>query len=98
MNRFKETAKGLLRRAGGRGGIGAATMVVVIALLVILNVIVYALGSKYSWYLYTAPRYEHKIGDSSETFFADLDQGRDLKIRFCMNEEDLEGDAAYLLV
>ena len=98
MNRFKETAKGLLRRAGGRGGIGAATMVVVIALLVILNVIVYALGSKYSWYLYTAPRYEHKIGDSSETFFADLDQGRDLKIRFCMNEEDLEGDAAYRLV
>ena len=98
MNRFKETAKGLLRRAGGRGGIGAATVIVVIALLVILNVIVYALGSKYSWYLYTAPRYEHMIGNSSETYFADLDQGRELKIRFCMNKEDLESDSAYCLV
>ena len=98
MGRFKEKAKGLFRRAGARGEIGAATVAVVIALIVILNVIVYALGSKYSWVLYTAPRYEHTIGSSSETFFSDLDQGRDLKIRFCMNEEDLEGDAAYRLV
>ena len=44
------------------------------------------------------PRYEHTIGDSSETFFADLDQGREMKIRFCMNEEDLEADSAYRLV
>ena len=98
MSRLKETAKGLVRRAEGRGGIGAATVIVVIALLVILNVIVYALSARYSWYLYTAPRYEHTIGDSSEIFFSDLDQGRELKIRFCMNEEDLEGDSAYRLV
>ena len=98
MSRLKETAKGLVRRAEGRGGIGAATVIVVIALLVILNVIVYALSARYSWYLYTAPRYEHTIGDSSEIFFSDLDQGRELKIRFCMNEEDLEGDSAYQLV
>ena len=98
MGRFKEKAKDLFRRAGGRGGIGAATIAVVIALIVILNVIVYALGSKYSWVLYTAPRYEHTIGDSSETFFSDLDQGRDLKIRFCMAREKIEGDAAYRLV
>ena len=98
MGRFKEKAKGLFRRAGARGGIGAATVAVVIALIVILNVIVYALGAKYSWVLYTAPRYEHTIGSSSETFFSDLDQGRDLKIRFCMAEEKLEGDSAYRLV
>ena len=98
MSRFKQTAKGLIRRAGGRGGIGVMTVAIVIALLVILNVIVYALGSKYSWYLYTAPRYEHTIGESSETFFEDLDQGRELKIRFCMNEEDLAGDSVFRLV
>ena len=98
MSRLKETAKGLLRRAGGRGGIGAATVVLIIALVVIVNVIVTALATRYSWYLYTAPRYEHEIGDSSETFFSDLDQGRDLKIRFCMNEEKMEGDSVYRLV
>ena len=98
MSRLKETAKGLVRRAGGRGGIGAATVVLIIALVVIANVIVTALATKYSWYLYTAPRYEHEIGDSSEIFFSDLDQGRDLKIRFCMKQEKLEGDAAYRLV
>lgn len=98
MSRLKETAKKLVRRAGGRGGIGAATVLAVTALLVILNVIVYALGAKYSWVLYTAPRYEHTIGDSSVTFFSDLDQGRELKIRFCMAEEKLEGDSAYRLV
>ncbi|MBO4283457.1 MAG: hypothetical protein J5958_02435 [Clostridia bacterium] len=98
MGRLKETAKGLLRRAGGRGGIGAATVVLIIALVVILNVIFTALATRYSWYLYTAPRYEHEIGDSSETLFSDLDQGRDLKIRFCMNREKMEGDSAYRLV
>ena len=97
MSRFKETVRGWFRRAGGRGGIGAATVILVFALVVILNVIVTALATRYSWYLYTAPRYEHEIGDSSETFFSDLDQGRELKIRFCMAEEKLEGDSAYRL-
>ena len=98
MSRLKETARGLLRRAGGRGGIGAATVALVVILLVIVNVIVTALSSKYSWYLYTSPRYEHEIGNSSEIFFSDLDQGRELKIRFCMKQEDMEGDSAFRLV
>lgn len=98
MSRFKETVKGWFRRAGGRGGIGAATVVLIIALIVILNVIVTAFSTKYSWYLYTAPRYEHEIGASSETFFSDLDQGRELRIRFCMTEEKLAGDSAFRLV
>ena len=98
MGRFKEKAKGFFRRAGERGGIGAATVAVVIALIVILNAIVYALGARYSWVLYTSPHYEHEIGDASETFFSDLDQGRELKIRFCMAEEELEKDSVYRLV
>lgn len=98
MSRLKERARGLLRRAGGRGGIGAATVAVIVILVVIVNVIVTALASRYSWYLYTSPRYEHEIGNSSETLFSDLDQGRELKIRFCMKREDMEGDSAFRLV
>ena len=98
MNRLKDTAERLFRRAKGSGGIGTLTAALIVAVLVILNVIVYALATKYSWYLYTAPRYEHQIGDASDSLFADLDQGRELKIRFCMNEEDLESDSAYRLV
>jgi len=98
MGRFKEKAKGWLRRAKGREGLGAATVIIVVVLLVILNVIVTALSAKYSWYVYTAPRYEHQIGDASDSFFSDLDQGRELKIRFCMAREELEGDSAYSLV
>ena len=70
---------------------------VIIALIAILNVIVYALGTKFEWYFYEAENYEHHIGTASSELFADGEQ-KATEIIFCMEKEELEADIIFNLV
>jgi hypothetical protein len=63
----------------------------VIASVVFVNVIIYTLTSFFGLYLYTTDKLDFSIGDSSEPLFADaIEKGLDVKITFCMYEENLE--------
>lgn len=87
------------RAAGGYGGVSTAMIALFIAVLVVLNMIVYGLAEHYTWYAYTTEKYEHTIGDATESYFAPLEaEGKTVRIRFCMSEDQLMADVANSLV
>ena len=86
------------RAAKGYSGISGATIALFIAIVVVFNVAFYALATHYSWYAYTSPSYEHEIGDTSRTYFENLDtEGKTVKIIFCNTADQLDADAASRL-
>ena len=89
--RLRQTASNEMRT-------GTPFLVVGILLVVILNVILFGLSTKYEWYFYTTPRYEHQIGEASQEFLADVEREGPVRIIFCQSAEDLERDDVYRLV
>ena len=86
------------RAAKGYSGISGATIALFIAIVVVFNVAFYALATHYSWYAYTAPSYEHEIGDTSRAYFENLDtEGKTAKIIFCNTADQLDADVASRL-
>ncbi len=77
--------------------VSAAFIAVIIALIAILNVTVFALGSKLEWYFYKSESYEHTVGDTSYGLFSDAEQSP-TEIIFCMEKEELVGDVMFNLV
>lgn len=68
-------------------------------LVIVLNLVLFGLVDGYGLYLYTATKYEHQLSEGIESFLGDLEnKGHEVKIRFCMNEEDLSSDVVYSLV
>jgi hypothetical protein len=99
MKPMKELFAGAWRAAKGYSGISSALTALFIAVLVVLNVAVYALAGHFGWYLQSVPKYTHQIGRATEQYFADLEQDiAEVKIRFCMQREELEADVACSLV
>lgn len=83
-------------RAREYARIGAAFTAAVVCLVAILNVIIFALGSKYKWYFFEAENYQHTISNSSyELFEGDEEQ---TEIIFCMEKEEIEEDIICNLV
>ena len=88
----------LKRITNDRRFLGTAYFAAVLALLIILNVILNALVTRFSWYLYTEERYEHTVGAASEAVFRDVPSDAEVRVVFCMAEDELEGDVIYSLV
>ncbi len=87
------------RAAGGYGGVSTAMVALFIAVTVVLNMIVYGLAERFGWYAYTTEKYEHTIGDATESYFAPLvNEDTTVRIRFCMAEDGLKADVANALV
>ena len=72
------------------GGYFAAYIAVFLTVLVLLNVIVNALATRYEWYFYTGERYEHTAGDAAEALFGEVEEP--VTILFCDEEENLLSD------
>ena len=72
-----------------RRGLGTVLLVSVLALLVVANLIVSAFATRFGWYLYRAERYEHTIGDTSETLFSDVSEEERVRVIFCKAEDEL---------
>ena len=68
----------------------------VLALLILFNVIFHAFATRFRWYLYTSEQYTHEIGTASETLFSGNEE--EVRVIFCMPEEELLGDSIYSLV
>lgn len=62
----------------------------VIAAVVMVNVIVFALASTFGWYLYSQPVDDLSISDSGEVLFAEaIRVGKHVDVTFCMYEDEL---------
>ena len=68
-----------------------------IAVLVVLNVIVFALTEFYGWYVYVAPQYEHRAEGVAASYFEN-EKDKKVDVIFCMEEDDLRNDIVYNLV
>ena len=72
------------------GGYSAAYIAVFLVALVLFNVIINALATRYEWYFYTGERYEHTAGGAAEAVFAGVSEP--VTILFCDEEENLLTD------
>lgn len=97
--KLKKTMSRITRAAGGYGGFSLALIALVIAITFALNMIVYGLAERFSWYAYTVPKYEHRIGSATEPYFEALGtQGKTVRIRFCRPADQLKADVVSNLV
>ena len=55
---------------------GAALVASVLAVLILVNVSITALASRFGWYLYTEEKYEHTIGEASHAVLDGADRSR----------------------
>ena len=77
----------------------AAILVGVVLLVAVLNLALYGVVDGYRLYLYAETKYEHTLSEGAEDFLGDLrGEGHEVKIRFCMAEQDLSADPIYSLV
>ena len=83
----------------GYRSVNMAIIAGVTLLVVVLNLVLFGLVEGYRLYLYTATSYEHQLSLGVEDFLGDLrGEGHEVRIRFCMSEEDLVADPIYNLV
>lgn len=88
----------LKQLAGNRRLLSRATFVALLSVVVLVNVIINALVTRFSWYLYTEERYEHTIGTASETVFADVGDEERVRVIFCTSRDALLADNVRSLV
>ena len=86
--------KKFMKRAGewlsGRSGMALYATLLLIAVLVTLNSVVYALTSKYQLYLYSPEKTVVPMSDVSELYFKRaMTGGRRVSVIFCDDEEDV---------
>ncbi len=72
------------------GGFSAAYIAVFLAALVLFNLIINALATRYEWYFYTGEQYEHTAGGAAEAVFSGVEEP--VTILFCDEEENLLAD------
>ncbi len=86
--------KKFIKRAGewfsGRSGMAFYATALLVAVLVMLNSVVYALTSKYQLYLYSPEKTVVPMSDVSELYFKRaMTGGRKVSVIFCDDEEDV---------
>ena len=83
----------------GYRSVNLAIIAGVTLLVVVLNLVLYGVVDAYRLYLYTETKYEQNLSLGVEDFLGDLEgRGHEVKIRFCMGEEELSSDPVYSLV
>lgn len=75
--------------------LGALLTALLVVVALLLNILIYALATRFSWYFYATTQYTHEIGDvMAEKINA---AEHKVNIRFCMAEEDMLSDSVYSL-
>lgn len=88
MNKFLKKAKDVFV-ADGR--FSSAMTVVLLAILIAVNGIVYALTNYFGLYLYSGDLNDMELSDAVDPLFEKMEQrGQKVEILFCMAEEELE--------
>ena len=87
MNQFLKKAEGFFTSRGFSAGVVTA---IVIALVIVVNVIIYTLTSLFGLYLYSPVDRDFGVSGVTDPVFAEAEQsGKKVTITFCMPKEDL---------
>ena len=77
-------------------GLSRMVLSLFLGTVLILNVAVYLLANRFSWYFYTETQYTHKIGTAlSEKMEATR---HPVNVRFCMDPDEMLSDVVYSLI
>ena len=88
MSKFKDKLKGALSSRNLTSGTTAA---LVIAVVVVLNVLIYTLTSVFGLYLYSPVSYDFSLSGATDELFGEaIEDGREVTVTFCMAESELE--------
>ena len=85
-------------RVNKKTGLAVSFVIAFIAAVCMFNVFINSMTEKFSWYFYTAEKYEHSIGRASENVLAPTYSTQKTQIYFCMPKEELTGNNVYDLV
>lgn len=95
MNRFANKAKAWL---GGRSCLSIAVTVMLIAVIVALNTVVYALTNIFGLYIYPSQGQTELISGVTDEFFAEaIEEGEEVTITFCVDKNDIATSDMYLI-
>lgn len=95
----KQTPKARLfgkAEEGGRLRVGLIAACILFA--VVLNVVIYGLATKFSWYFYAEETYSHTIGGATDSYLEEVADAGEVTILFCDSADALESDVVYNLV
>lgn len=88
----------LLARWGEGGGLRTGLIAAFILLAVVLNVVIYGLSTKFSWYFYAEESYSHTITGATDAYLNEVAGEGEVTILFCDSRDALESDVVYNLV
>lgn len=87
MSNFKRKLTGIF---GSDRTSSAVVTALVIATVLILNAVLFALVETFGWYAYSADKTDYSLSGSADLLFADaIADGKKVKISFCMPESDV---------
>lgn len=88
MNKFMKKAEGFFTSRGFSAGVVTA---IVVALVIVVNVIIYALTSILGLYFYTPVVRDYGISGVTDAVFSEAEEsGKKVTITFCMASDDLD--------
>ncbi len=85
MNKFKQTFVACIK---SRGTFSTVFTAIVLALVVLVNMIIYALSSVFPLYIYTPEEQDFSISEATDSLFlAPMNSGRTVTVTFCSYED-----------
>lgn len=88
MSKFKDKLKGAF---SSRNLTSSATAALIIAVIVVLNVIIYTLTSVFGLYLFSPTTYDFSLSGATDELFREAEEdGTEVTVTFCMAENELE--------
>ena len=88
MSKLKDKLAGALSSRSLTSGTVTALIIAVVA---VLNVLIYTLTSVFGLYLYSSTTYDFSLSGATDELFREAEEdGKDVTITFCMAEGDLE--------
>lgn len=84
---------------GSRGFASGTVTALVIAVIIVINIIIYTLTSIFGLYIYSPLTYDYTLsGALDEHFESRVDENTVVNVTFCMAREDLAADVAGMFV
>ncbi len=88
MSKFKDK---LVSALSSRGLTSGTVTALIIAVIAVLNVLIYTLTSVFGLYLYTPTVYDFSLSGATDEMFLEAEEdGREVTLTFCMAESELE--------
>ena len=90
MNKFKEKAKAFFDKEGAKLS-GTGFFALTLALIIVLNIFLFVLVEAFGWYIYEEKGEDLSLSGNTDSMFEEAkNEGKKIKITFCLDRDSLE--------